>query len=407
MDGAEQKKKKWNLKKILGIVVVLTAIIGGVIWFNNKNNMDSEGVDLEEFATKFLKLENRGKNMIYSPLSIKYALSILRDGASGKTKDEIETALNDDTLMTYQNVQDKLSLANALFIRNNSGNYVSEAFANIVKEKYSGEVIYDDFSGTRVLDDWIDEKTFGLIKNLNVEITENTEMIISNALAIQMDWLYDFNGETYSEDFYLADGSTIKASTMHYLRTFSDSVGYYDDKKVTIVTLGLERQADGTNLEFVAVMPKKQSLKEFAETESANGIIKRLDKVEYASNTENGLDLAIPKFGFDYELEFKNDLESMGIKQAFYPDSADFSRMTAGGQNRLYVSDAKHKANIEFSEEGIKAGAATAFSMDVKGAFSGNAPIEIKVDRPFMFIVYDKQTKEIWFVGTMYEPDKA
>lgn len=75
------------------------------------------------------------------------------------------------------------------------------------------------------------------------------------------------------------------------------------------------------------------------------------------------------------------------------------------GKN-LYVSDALHKANIDFSEKGVKAAAVTVFAvMDATAMMEPKQPIEVKIDKPFVFLIRDKETKEIWFVGTVYEPN--
>ena len=66
----------------------------------------------------FLKMEDKKENLIYSPLSVKYALSLLNDGAAGETKEQIETVLDGTELTKYENIEDKLSLANAVFIKN-------------------------------------------------------------------------------------------------------------------------------------------------------------------------------------------------------------------------------------------------------------------------------------------------
>lgn len=72
----------------------------------------------------------------------------------------------------------------------------------------------------------------------------------------------------------------------------------------------------------------------------------------------------------------------------------------------LYVSDAIHKSNIEFSEEGTKAAAVTVFAISDKATIGDeNTPIEININKPFIFLIKDKNTNEIWFAGTVYEPN--
>ena len=97
-------------------------------------------------------------------------------------------------------------------------------------------------------------------------------------------------------------------------------------------------------------------------------------------------------------------VEKIPITDAFDENSANFSNMTSS--QGLYVSDALHKTNIDFSEQGIKASAATVIVMQDKAmAVSPTQLEEIKFDKPFLYIIRDKNTNEIWFVGTVYEPN--
>lgn len=72
----------------------------------------------------------------------------------------------------------------------------------------------------------------------------------------------------------------------------------------------------------------------------------------------------------------------------------------------MHVGEALHKANIDFTEKGVKAAAVTVVLMkDVTAMLEENKPIEIKIDNPFMYLIRDKETGEIWFVGTVYKPN--
>jgi serpin B len=123
-----------------------------------------------------------------------------------------------------------------------------------------------------------------------------------------------------------------------------------------------------------------------------------------ASEPKDGVVINIPKFKFDYELDFKADLQALGISSAFNQVNADFSRMAS---EPLYVSDAVHKASLNFSEDGIKAAAVTAFVMKV-GAMESEEepqPVIIDIDHPFLFLIRDANNGTIWFVGTVYQPN--
>jgi len=113
-----------------------------------------------DFDFSFLKIENNKKNMLYSPLSIKYALKMLQEGASNNTLAEINKVLGDSSISKYTNIDEVLSLANGLFIRDSFYDYVYEEFINTLKEKYEAEVKLDPFEDAKNANQWIEEKNF-------------------------------------------------------------------------------------------------------------------------------------------------------------------------------------------------------------------------------------------------------
>ena len=355
--------------------------------------------------TSFLTLEPQGKNTLYSPLSIRYGLSLLNAGAAGSTKTEIAKVLGEDALPQYANIPDKLSLANAVFIRNTYTDSVLPSYTDAVTQDYDAEIIPDSFDSSTNMDTWVNNKTFGLINQIGIQPTTDTKMVLANALAIQMNWLHQFSAsDTHSAPFYKEDNSEIAATTMN-MATSDGDISYYQDNQITMLSLPLEPANESVSLEFVAVMPLN-NLSDYLINLDLSAIEDNLNHATPASSPEKGVDIYIPKFKYDYELNFKQDLESLGVNQAFTPN-ADFSNMTSNPKG-LYVSDAVHKANIDFSEEGIKAAAVTAFAM-VDGMLAPDddtaKPVIIRIDHPFLFLIRDKTDGTIWFTGTVYEPN--
>ena len=97
----------------------------------------------------------------------------------------------------------------------------------------------------------------------------------------------------------------------------------------------------------------------------------------------------------------------MGIKDAFTNGVADFTKIVSNKD--LSIHDILHKSNIDFSEKGIKAAAVTVIYMQ-DGAIAGEPdpekPIIIYINKPFIYLIRDKKTQEIWFMGTVYTPNK-
>lgn len=115
----------------------------------------------------------------------------------------------------------------------------------------------------------------------------------------------------------------------------------------------------------------------------------------------------IPKFKFDYDLDLIKDLNDMGVTDVFDKEKANLKGIT---DEQAYINQALHKANIEFTQDGIKASAATFMALGGAGEmfdYYYDVPVEkidLTFDKPYMFIIRNKESGEVWFAGTVYEP---
>ena len=173
------------------------------------------------------------------------------------------------------------------------------------------------------------------------------------------------------------------------------------------------KEYDGTTLQYVGIMPTNEDLSEYIKNMSADSInellnnLKSIELDSFSNGVITELTGYIPMFKMDYELDLIDNLKELGITSVF-DESADLSNIS----DNAYITDAKHSANIEFSNDGIKAAAATM----VGGAGAANGPffdyyfevpietIDLTFDRPFMYLIRDKETGEVWFAGCVYEP---
>ena len=112
----------------------------------NNNNPNIEYLNSNnDFDINFLKLESNKQNLIYSPLSIKYGLNLLNDGANGNTKKEIETVIKDLSLTKYDNIDNVLSLANCIYMKDDFTDSILDSYKNSIKQKYNAEINFDSF----------------------------------------------------------------------------------------------------------------------------------------------------------------------------------------------------------------------------------------------------------------------
>ena len=361
----------------------------------------------EDFSYEFLKMEskeNEGTNIIYSPLSIKYALNLLNEGADGKTKEEIDNIIGDLKLTKYKNIDKVMSLANSVWIRERYKDEVLDSYNKAVEDKYNAEIKYDEFESAKNINRWISDKTFGIINDFftdeKIKDDEELFMILVNALAIDMEWDSNFSTNNTANGIFDKDGSNLNVAFMKKSNVFEDGISYKIDDDVTVLAMDL-KEYDGVQLEFDAIMPNEEALDEFITNIDSQKIDKYLSNLTKASKTEDDVNVKVPKFDFDYSIMLKQELMAMGMKEAF-GDGADFSKIT--GDDSLYVNDAIHKADIEFSEHGIRAAAVTTFMLESNALISENDVINVNIDKPFLFVIRDKETGEVWFVGSVYNP---
>ena len=506
---------------VIVCIVILPGLIGDDSSIIKKASANAQetystyrigGNALDKFDMAFLKLENNGKNKVYSPISIKYTLAMLSEGSSGNSKTQINGLIGDYKSNKYLN-NNNMSFANAVFIRNTFKDQVKEEYKNSLKEKYTAEVLFDDFKDSTNMNKWVSDKTFGLINDLFGNEVKNENFELTNALAIDMNWnnqiqcasgsdvpcsrysvLYmhekikgqdyqytdgtnfiitedgypslTFNGKeniksvevkaafnkydavkeigeakimeevgkAYKEWLETEDGKNnlkygyaeedVNKYLAKYIEELNGNYGkeasstdfsLYVDENIKAFSKDL-KESDGITLQYIGIMPKNEDLKDYInklEVTDINNIISGLKPMNKESFKDGVVTLVkgnIPLFDYEYSLDLVEDLKSMGITDVFDKDKADLSGMLKKAKGQ-YISSAKHKAKIEFSNDGIKAAAAT------KGGGAGSTgagfnylyevPVEnidITFDKPFIYLIRDKNTGEVWFMGSVYEP---
>ena len=367
MDSKRLTILVYSVLAVFGIIVVFACFR----MFEKKNSSDIKDdpytpndVKVDSFTYSFLKLEAKNKNFIYSPISIKYALSMLKEGANGNTYDEINKLIGDLPLTKYENIDKVLSLANSVFIRDRYKKYVLDSYIKTLKDNYSAEVIYDKFKDATNVNNWIANKTFNIIQNMLSDSyfeNDNLEMILINALAIDMEWQVQFEGSnTHGATFTKENGEEVQAAMMYNETEYFYK--YYQDDNYSAVSMPLKNYS-GTELEFIAILPEKTDLKTFITSDDFDS---KLESILNSISKFNGkIAVSIPRFEYNYSIKLTDELKTLGINDAFTL-KADFSKMS---KSELYVGDVLHKADIKFSEEGIKAAAATVILMVDKSLY--------------------------------------
>lgn len=361
------------------------------------------------FADKLASLMPSDKNYMYSPLSIKMALSLAANGASGDTRDEILNSLGtDDTesfnklskdlIYRYSQTENlKLSIANSIWInKDNTDQNFSDTYRALAQEYYNAEVRkVSDRDAVKEINSWVNDKTNGKIPS----VIDNSDFWASivNAIYFKGAWQKEFSPHATQKGYFtFADGTVGQVDFMN--KTAWMSVYVSDD--ITVAELPYQNRfdnisSDGSYLgsDVYSDLDVSMYLVMADETAKPEKIVSDAISTELLKSTYTGF--SMPKFKIEYQTGLNDILMSMGIKSAFDPQRADFKDMFDNGN--MFVTDTIHKTYISVDEKGTEAAAVTALAM--AGSALPPEPLVVSFNKPFYFVIRDNTSGESLFIG--------
>ena len=365
----------------------------------------------------YQQLASQEGNLFYSPYSISSALAMTYAGAEGNTAEEMAAVFHfmddEDKLHSGFNAlaqhleglaeldipEDQgdpfqLNIANSIWGQKDF--HFEEDFLDALAVNYGAGLRLLDYiqapeESRQIINQWVSDETKEKIQDLIPEgaITIDTRLVLSNAIYFKATWMEPFE-ESLTEDdvFYGLNGEEIDVPMMSL---GSDaSFPYYQGDGFQAVALPYV----GGQVSMLVLIPDEGSFQEFEAGFSSEALEKIISEMMYTP-----IQLRFPKFEFESEISLAKTLAAMGMPEAFSA-AADFSGMT--GDKNLFISDVFHKAYIGVDEEGTEAAAATAVIMTLTAAPEN--PIQLTVDRPFLFAIRDHQTNSILFMGRVVSP---
>ena len=354
-------------------------------------------------------LETEEGNIFFSPYSITSAFAMTYEGARGTTAEEIkqvfyfpdeEIVLRSSyaRLFNLINKPDKsyqLSTANALWAQEDYP--FLEEYLSIIENYYGGETtnldIEGDIEGSRqTINKWVEDQTYNKIKDPIPKgiLKPTTRLVLTNAIYFKGTWLNQFDPKNTREmNFYVSDTETVTANMM-YLVPKENKFNYAETDNLQLLELPYE----GEEISMMVILPKtgKMPLVESNFTS---------DNLELWKNsmTDQKVTIYLPKFKFKTNYFMVPTFKDMGMVSAFRAPPADFSGLD--GTKTLKIQEIIHQAFVEVNEEGTEAAAATAV---VIGKESASINPIFKADRPFIFIIQEKSTGAILFLGKVMDP---
>lgn len=394
-------KKRW---------FILAAGLAAVLGPNSTHEAAMAGNN--EFALDlYARLKDSPGNLFFSPWSIRTALAMAWTGAGGRTAGQMGGVLHfglppekmGPAVHSFSTALSEaagkagieLNLANSLWVQ--AGFPLLPGFVAMLRDHYGApprQARLSTADGARAINKWVSEETRGRISVLVPPqgLDPLARLVLANAIYFKGRWDTVFSpADTERQPFTRLDGRQVETDLMALTASFN----YREDDRLQV----LELPYAGGGLSMVVLLPREMkglpALENSLSAGSLDGWTGSLRKRE--------VQVYLPRFKATTEYEFGPTLASMGMRDAFSSDLADFSGMT--GKKDLFVSAVIHKAFVEVKEEGTEAAAATGVVMRATAAPMPETPPPVfRADHPFIFLIRDVRSGTILFLGRVSDP---
>ena len=367
----------------------------------------------------YQEIRNQNSNLLFSPYGISTALAMIYAGARGNTERQMTDTLEFDLPQTRlhsafnwldielekrgegaegkDGEQFRLIVANALWGQRHYE--FKQKFLDILSQNYGAGLRILDFANEpdksrNVINEWVSEQTENKINKILSEnsIDRFTRLVLTNAVYLNAAWHYPFVSYPDEFIFHLPDDSTISVPAMSNANYFN----YHKGSDYQAIELPYQ----GDEISMVVIMPDDGQFEDFENNISYNKVVGIFNNLE-----ERQVFVKIPEFKFESRFSLKEILSNMGMPDAFSESKADFSGIT--NKESLIIDQVVHKAYIDVDTEGTEAAAVTAIMViPISNDIFKKEPVEMTVDRPFIFLIRDIETGTILFLGRVLNPNE-
>ncbi len=383
------------------------------------------------FALEWMKSDSvRGQeNAVISPASAYLALTMAAMGAEGETWDELARVFGEDgewpdhaAALMETFTKDKrnwVKIANSVWTDREVE--LQKNYCRVLKrtlEAQTFSAVLSEESGMKAINDWVKKSTEGMIERvLSQPLSEDTVLALINTVYFKGRWSKPFLPElTQKGEFMRDDSETVEADFMYrsdFFRYWALEDGaqairipYEGDEKAFLAILPPEGVSADEYLNALTAETLAEMQKPF-ESVSADEYWNALS-TDASSNVETKgsyerVILRMPGIDAECTFDVKAILSGMGVTRAFDPAQAQFGKLLKGDKP-LWISQILQKTRLKLDEKGTEASAATMVVMDSTSAQIPEKPIELTLDRSFLYILYDENAEMPLFMGKVTNP---
>lgn len=416
-----------RLRYLVGAVLAVAAVAVALAWglrgpavAPSPRPVDQEVVrGNNAFAVAlYQQLSRQPGNLLISPYSISTGLAMVYAGARGDTEAEMAAALHFPGQgrlhpamaalagnLAARGRRPAYELRTASSLWGQQGLRWERPFLGTIRRHYGGSLEEVDFGQPKQASDtinrWVERRTAGRITNLVPAAQlerQPISLVLVNAVYFLGAWQQSFEeSQTRPQSFRRLDGSQVRVPMMEQEDRFS----YLQGEGLQVIGLPYR----GGRLAMLVVLPDggthspQELTQDLANLEASlsperlEGWLARLGRTK--------VEVRLPRFELAYQASLREPLQAMGMRKAFEPGLADLSGTS--GRRDLALQLVLHKAFVKVNERGTEAAAATG---EGEGLGIHFVPT-FHADHPFLFLIYDRLTGNVLFMGRVVDPTKA
>lgn len=252
------------------------------------------------------------------------------------------------------------------------------------------------------INEWVKNQTHSKIVDLlpSGSINFGTKLVAANAVYFKSDWFYSFQvSKTTKDKFYVSPEEVIQVDMMSMTESKNLLYGISESLQATAVELPYSNQEHS----MVIILPSaERGLDALLRDLTVQNLQELLN-----SMVDDDVNVVLPKFKAEQEFELAGPLYSIGFKKMLDSRYVDLSVIFADERDRnmTALNSVLHKSYVEVNEEGTEAASATAliFARSGRPLF----PTQFVVNSPFLYIILEKSTNMIFFLGTVRRPPQT
>ena len=337
------------------------------------------------------------QSFIYSPISAYFALSLLLEGASGNTYDQLASvlgvsdiaSLRADSKALYQNLYydvtytsnsgDKQAISkmgNAVYVNQNKADAVKATFLDTLASEYYAEVFKTDFGdeSKQGIADWLNDKTndFLNVQPSDIAATPDALLALFNTIYLKNSWINGFDSN-YNFEGDFANSGADAVQTVTYMRGTStqpyiDIPGQY--------SLTVNPLYGGNKVLFVLPATGVSPKSILSDSDTMDAIVAASTSLDSAT-----VHFRMPKHSTFNKYMMNDALIANGVTDVF-TDASDLTNIIDTG---AFVSSVTQNVGITFEERGVEAAAFT--EIDVVETAMPINEVNFYLDRSFIYVI--------------------